>query len=65
MLLDQSHHMTDLYLTGPDALRLLTDTGANSFATVGRNRAKQFVAVNEQGQFIGDCVLFCLGGRPV
>jgi vanillate/3-O-methylgallate O-demethylase len=59
-LLDQSHHMTDLYLKGPDALRLLSDTGVNSFATFGPDKAKQFVAVNEQGQFIGDCVLFCL-----
>ncbi|HWM17474.1 MAG TPA: aminomethyl transferase family protein, partial [Microbacterium sp.] len=31
-LLDQSHHMTDLFITGPDALRLLSDVGVNSFA---------------------------------
>ena len=59
-LLDQSHHMTDLYLKGPDALRLLSDTGVNSFKNFTRNKAKQFVAVNARGQFIGDCVLFCL-----
>lgn len=59
-LLDQSHHMTDLYLEGPDALRLLTNTGVNSFANFGRGKAKQFVAVNPRGQFIGDCILFCL-----
>jgi hypothetical protein len=27
--LDQSHHMTDLFISGPDALRLLTDVGVN------------------------------------
>ena len=59
-LLDQSHHMTDLYLKGRDAVRLLSDTGVNSFANVGANKAKQFVAVNHRGQFIGDCILFCL-----
>ena len=32
-LFDQSHHMTDLYLDGPDALKLLTDVGVNSFKT--------------------------------
>jgi hypothetical protein len=39
-LLDQSHHMTDLYLRGPDALRLLADFGVNSFATFTSGRAR-------------------------
>ncbi len=30
-LLDQSHHMADLYLDGPDALKVLSDLGVNSF----------------------------------
>jgi vanillate/3-O-methylgallate O-demethylase len=59
-LLDQSHHMTDLYIQGPDALRLLSDLGVNSFANFGPGRAKQYVAVNHDGQLIGDAVLFHL-----
>lgn len=59
-LLDQSHHMTDLFLEGPDALRLLSDLGVNSFANFGVNKAKQFVAVNPNGQLIGDAILFHL-----
>jgi glycine cleavage system aminomethyltransferase T len=59
-LLDQSHHMTDLFLEGPDALRLLSDVGVNSFANFGVNKAKQFVAVNPDGQLIGDAILFHL-----
>lgn len=59
-LLDQSHHMTDLYLQGPDALRLLRDVGVNSFENFGVNQAKQYVAVNPDGYFIGDAVLFHL-----
>ncbi|WP_320783554.1 aminomethyl transferase family protein [Streptomyces sp. CRN 30] len=59
-LLDQSHHMTDLYIEGPDALRLLSDLGVNSFARFGPGRAKQYVAVNHDGQLIGDAVLFHL-----
>jgi glycine cleavage system aminomethyltransferase T len=59
-LLDQSHHMTDLFLEGPDAQRLLSDLAVNSFATFGVDKAKQFVAVNEDGFLIGDAILFHL-----
>lgn len=59
-LLDQSHHMTDLYLRGPDAKRLLSELGINSFKNFSAGKAKQFVAVNEDGYVIGDAVLFHL-----
>ncbi|MFE1646610.1 aminomethyl transferase family protein [Microbacterium sp. P01] len=59
-LLDQSHHMTDLFLTGPDALRLLSDVGVNSFANFRVDNAKQFIAVNHEGYLIGDAILFYL-----
>jgi glycine cleavage system aminomethyltransferase T len=59
-LLDQSHHMTDLYISGPDAGRLLSDLGVNSFAGFGPGKAKQYVAVNHDGHLIGDAVLFHL-----
>nr|WP_274637257.1 aminomethyl transferase family protein [Microbacterium bovistercoris] len=59
-LLDQSHHMTDLFISGPDALTLLRDVGVNSFANFGVDKAKQFVAVNHEGYLIGDAILFHL-----
>ncbi|NLP84599.1 aminomethyl transferase family protein [Microbacterium sp. CFH 90308] len=59
-LLDQSHHMTDLFVSGPDALRLLSDVGVNSFANFAVNSAKQFIAVNHEGYLIGDAILFRL-----
>ncbi|GAA3199683.1 aminomethyl transferase family protein [Microbacterium terregens] len=59
-LLDQSHHMTDLFITGPDALRLLSDVGVNSFAKFQIDQAKQFIAVNHEGYLIGDAILFYL-----
>lgn len=59
-LLDQSHHMTDLYISGPDALRLLQELGVNSFKNFVPGKAKQYVAVNPEGDFIGDAVLFFL-----
>jgi vanillate/3-O-methylgallate O-demethylase len=60
VLFDQSHHMTDLFLSGPGALRLLSDFGVNTFQGFAPGRAKQYVAVSADGQFIGDAILFCL-----
>ncbi len=59
-LLDQSHHMTDLFLKGPDALGLLERLAVNSFATFTPGKAKQYVAVNPDGFIIGDAILFHL-----
>ncbi len=70
-LFDQSHHMTDLYIEGPDALKVLSDLAVNSFKTFKVNTAKQFVATNARGFVIGDAILFYLSenrfnlvGRP-
>ena len=59
-LMDQSHHMTDLYLKGPDALKLLTHLGVNSFKNFGVNKAKQFIVCSYDGYYIGDVILFHL-----
>jgi glycine cleavage system aminomethyltransferase T len=70
-LFDQSHHMTDLTIKGPDALKLLSAYGVNSFENFQVNKAKQFVAVTPDGYVIGDAILFYLDtdvlslvGRP-
>jgi len=59
-LMDQSHHMTDLFLRGPDALRLLSDLGVNSFKNFGANKAKQYIVTSPEGYYIGDVILFHL-----
>src|SRR3954462_9484562 len=59
-LLDQSHHMTDLFVEGQDALRLFSDLAVNTFANFGPGKAKQFVAVAPDGNLIGDGTLFHL-----
>ena len=59
-LFDQSHHMTDCCLSGPDALKLLADFGVNTFANFTPGKAKQYVAVNRDGFFIGDAIVFHL-----
>jgi vanillate/3-O-methylgallate O-demethylase len=70
-LFGQSHHMTDLTISGPDALRLLSDLGVNSFNGFAVGKAKQFVCCNPDGYVIGDAILFFLDadrlslvGRP-
>jgi vanillate/3-O-methylgallate O-demethylase len=59
-LFDQSHHMTDLTIEGPDLIELLSALGVNSFAKFEPNKAKQFVACNPDGYVIGDGILFYL-----
>jgi vanillate/3-O-methylgallate O-demethylase len=59
-LFDQSHHMTDLYVKGPDALKLFSDLGINTVKNFRVNIAKQFVACNYDGYVIGDAILFHL-----
>src|SRR4029450_2390122 len=59
-LFDQNHHMTDLYIEGPDAIRLLSDLGVNSFENFAVNKAKQFVCCNPEGDVIGEAILFYL-----
>jgi vanillate/3-O-methylgallate O-demethylase len=70
-LFDQSHHMTDLYIEGPDALKLISALGINTFLNFRVDTAKQFVACNHDGYVIGDAILFHLApnsfvlvGRP-
>jgi vanillate/3-O-methylgallate O-demethylase len=60
VLFDQSHHMVNMYVSGPDALRLLTETGINSTAKFPVDSAKQFVPVSPEGGVIGDGILFRL-----
>jgi vanillate/3-O-methylgallate O-demethylase len=71
VLFNQSYHMADMWITGPDAIKLLSATGINSFHTAAVNKAKQFVGCNHDGYVIGDGILFYLNkdelllvGRP-
>ncbi|WP_236791595.1 aminomethyl transferase family protein [Amycolatopsis sp. GM8] len=60
VLFDQSHHMANIFLSGPDALKLISDTGINSVAKFPVDSAKQFVPVSPEGGVIGDGILFRL-----
>jgi vanillate/3-O-methylgallate O-demethylase len=60
VLFDQSHHMAEITIQGPDALRLCSHTTINSFANFVPGKAKQMIPVNHDGFVIGDGILFYL-----
>ena len=59
-LFDQTHHMQGLFLEGPDAQRLLTSLACNDLSKSAPNSAHQLICVNEDGQLIGDDIVFHL-----
>ncbi|WP_245582858.1 hypothetical protein [Sediminimonas qiaohouensis] len=58
VLFDQSHHMDELIVEGPEATEFLSHHGINSFANFNLNRAKHFVPVTPNGRVIGDHIIF-------
>ena len=60
VLYDQTHHMVNLFIEGPDALKLLSHLGTNSFKNFSVNKAKQFAPCSYDGYVIGDGILFYL-----
>jgi vanillate/3-O-methylgallate O-demethylase len=58
VLFDQTHHMDELIVEGPDAAAFLERVGVNSFANFDLNRAKHFVPVTPAGHVIGDMIIF-------
>lgn len=62
-LFDQSHHMPELFISGPDARAVLERVAINSLANLAPDRAKQFVACAPDGKVIGDSILYDLGGE--
>jgi len=57
---DLSYHMVDLILEGPDALKLLSDVGFNSFERFNVDNAKHLAPCSYDGYVIGDVILFYL-----
>ena len=54
VLFNQSYHMVELYVRGPEAKALLEYTAINSFKNFAVNKAKQYVPVTPDGYVIGD-----------
>jgi vanillate/3-O-methylgallate O-demethylase len=70
-LSDLSHHMSDLFIQGPDAVSLLSAFSANDYESFAIGQAKQFIPVTERGYIVTDGILmregaerFTLSGVP-
>ena len=60
VLFNQSYHMADLAVEGPDAAKMLSHLAYNSFKGFAPDRAKQFAPVSYDGYLIGDVIMFYL-----
>ncbi len=60
VLFDQSHHMAELMIEGPDAFAMLQLLAPNSFGNFPVDRAKHFAPCGHSGHVIGDVILFRL-----
>lgn len=61
VLFNQSYHMDDLRVEGPDAVKLLSSLAYNSFKGFDIGKAKQFAPCSYDGYIIGDVIMFYLG----
>jgi glycine cleavage system aminomethyltransferase T len=60
VLFNQSFHMAELAVEGPDAATLLSRLAINSFEGFTVDKAKHFVPCTPEGYVIGDVILFHL-----
>ena len=60
VLYNQSFHMAELAVEGPDAMTLLSRLGVNTFGSFAVDKAKQFVPCTPDGYVLGDVILFHL-----
>ncbi len=58
VLFDQTHHMAEFTIKGPDALKLCSYLTINSFKGFVPGKAKQMVPISHDGYVIGDGILF-------
>ena len=60
VLFDQSHHMVDLIVEGPDTFDFMSQLTINTFKNFVPGKAKQMVPCSYDGYLIGDGILFYL-----
>ncbi len=61
VLFDQTHHMAEMTVKGPDALKLMSYLTINSFASFSPGNAKQMVPLSYDGYVIGDVLTLVWG----
>lgn len=64
-LMDQSFHMTDLYVEGPDVVAFVESLAINGFKGFGDGKAKQLVCCAPSGHIIGDMIIIGLSDKLV
>ncbi|MBW8639891.1 aminomethyl transferase family protein [Hoeflea sp. WL0058] len=57
-LLEQTYHMTEMRLRGPDVMAFLSELGTNRFDTFAPMRGKQVIMTGPDGKMISDAVVF-------
>src|SRR5690606_42144576 len=62
VLFDQSHHMAELTVEGPQAGAFLESLAVNSFKGFTPGKAKHYVPLSHSGHGIGDVIIFQLDG---
>jgi vanillate/3-O-methylgallate O-demethylase len=55
--MNQSFHMRQIWVEGPDARRMLSDISVNDYEDFEIGRAKQFVPVTPRGHLITDAIV--------
>ena len=65
VLFDQSYHMTDHYIEGPDTRNFIDSLAVNSCQNWSRDVAKQLVFCNYDGRVVGDGIMFILEEEKV
>ncbi len=57
-MLEQSYHMCELHLRGPQVIDLLSELSVNKLATFPTMRAKQLVMCGHDGNYLADAIIF-------
>jgi vanillate/3-O-methylgallate O-demethylase len=57
-MLEQSYHMCELHLRGPQVIDLLAELSVNKLATFPTMRAKQLVMAGHDGNYLADAIIF-------
>ncbi|PCI05603.1 MAG: glycine cleavage system protein T [Hyphomicrobiales bacterium] len=61
VLFDQSHHMAEIRVQGPDAEKMLSYLTINSFKNFAVGKAKHYIPCSHSGHVIGDVICFYEG----
>jgi len=59
VMFEQSYHMTETHLRGPDVKAFVSEFATNKLADLHPMRAKQLVMVDDAGYLISDAIVFC------